>query len=198
MQRAQIDLAGMAIGATPNDHLNSLFVARAIELFQVPRGAVALNSLPNDKAPDYLERHSADVLFDGPHDLERWDVRWRHGYLRVETFVRAKVEARAESDGGNAASAPAPGGEDGRGPAAGKGDRFVVLAIRRGRRTLPMTLGHEVRARDVAVVALYEPEREEALAQLAAAGWQPGGEAKAEPEAPADPPTPPSAGHGWT
>ncbi len=193
LQRAQIDLVGTAIGATPNDHLNNLFVARAMEIFQVPRGAVALNSLPSDKAPEYIEQHSGEVLFDGPHDLERWDVRWRHGYLRVETFVRtAAPPAGAEATAsGEDAKPVAPDG-----PGAARGDRFVVLAIRRGRRALPMTLGLEPRNGDVAVVALYEPERDEALSQLAVAGWQPDEGTKVEAEP--DTPRPPAVNHGWT
>jgi len=185
LQRAQIDLVGMAIGATPNDHLNNLFVSRAVDVFEVPRGAVALNWLPGEKTPDYLAQRASEVLFDGPHDLERWDVRWRHGYVSAEIFVR--VEAEAD---------PAPAGKVGTDSPPGKGDRFVILAIRRGRRTLPMTLKLELRAGDVAVVAVYGPEREEALAQLAAAGWQPHEATETEPQA--EPPAAPSRGHGWT
>jgi hypothetical protein len=115
--------------------------------------------------------------------------------VSAKIFVR--VEAEADPPPPEEAGAdPAPAGKVGTDSPPGKGDRFVILAIRRGRRTLPMTLKLELRAGDVAVVAVYGPEREEALAQLAAAGWQPHEATETEPQA--EPPAAPSRGHGWT
>lgn len=168
LQRAQTDLVGTAIGATPNDHLNSLFVGQVRELFDVPRGAVAVNALPSDKAPGHIERLAGEVLFDGPHDLERWDVRWRYSHTVVEEFVY-KGLAKPEPD--NAAAADQLQGQL---AAIGKADRFVILAIRRGHRTFPMTLGFASRKGDVAAVVIYTLERDEARASLAELGWRPG------------------------
>jgi len=191
LQRAQVDLVGTAIGATPNDHLNSLFVGQTRELFGVPKGAVAVNTLPSAKAPGHIERLAGEVLFDGPHDLERWDVRWRHGYASVETFFFDAPEPAAAA-GDVAEPSPSPG----------KSDRYVILAVRRGRRTFPMTLGVEPRKGDMATIALYGPERDDALASLARFGWQPGEPPATAAQSPDEDHQPPTRtaphSHGWT
>jgi len=187
LQRAQVDLVGTAIGATHNDHLNSLFVGQARELFGVPKGAIAVNALPGAKAPGHIER-AGDVLFDGPHDLERWDVRWRHGYASLETFLFEPPDASSEDETGSGSKA-----------SPGKSDRYVILALRRGRRTVPMTLALEPRKGDAATVALYAPERDDALASLARLGWRPGEPPEPEPDENAElPPTAHPHSHGWT
>ncbi|MGH7255338.1 MAG: cation:proton antiporter, partial [Nitrospirales bacterium] len=85
--RARVDLVGTAVGATPNEHLNSLFIRQARRLFGVPRGLVAVESLEGQEVPDHVKQHHGEVLFEGPHDLERWDVRFRHDDVVVEQFV---------------------------------------------------------------------------------------------------------------
>jgi len=196
LQRAQIDLVGLAIGVTPNDHLNSLFVTQARDLFRVPRGAVAVNTLPSEKAPQQPGRQAGDVLFDAPIDLERWDVRWRHGDVSIQPFLfRPTPAPEVTPDQPDRRSGPATSGLE-------RTDHVVLLAIRRGKRTLPMTSGVEPKEGDEGVMALYVPEREKALALLALLGWQPGEAPEPTSAVPARDAGRPSAvpphSHGWT
>ena len=163
--RAQFELVGTAVGATFNDHLNGLFVASARASFRVPRCLVSVDSLPAGRLPEQLERAGAEVLFDGPHDQERWDVRLRHGQTSVERFAWRGVPEAAPTDAG------APDQPEGA-PADGR-DAFVVLAVQRDGRVAPMATGHVARDGDQAAVLLHEPERAAAVAGLARLGWAP-------------------------
>ncbi len=216
MLRAHPDLVGTAIGLTPNEHLNSLFAGQAKTLFGVPRTFVAVDALPKSEAPSHARRHATDVLFDGPHDAARWDVRARHGEVDVERLVwnpppkepaakSGESRPAAPVAGTAAAAAAAPPAQPVAQPVAqpetppkaknggsGKrvgppGDPFVILAVVRDKRTAPMTLSFELKKGDVASVAIFRPERDRALERLAAAGWSPP-ETETASELPARPP----------
>ncbi len=159
--RAQMELVGSAIGLTASDHLNSLFVGQAKDLFAVPNGYVAVRSLDGQETPEYVQRHKGEVLFEGPHDVERWDVRVRHGEVAIEHFVFHGVEA-TEADRNEGAAPKA-------------GERFVMLAVKREKDIVPMTLGYQLRDGDVASVAIHVPERDDAYRLLREMGWQEAG-----------------------
>lgn len=169
--RAHIGLVGTAVGVTHNDHLNSLFIGQARSLFQVPNGYVAVDALDKMEVPEHVKRHHGEVLFEGPHDTARWDVRLRHGDAVIEYFAfhpvpEPKAEATREESAKEESAKPEPG-------KAGKsvGERFVILAVRRGERIAPMTLGYQAREGEIASVAIHGPEREEAYRLLAELGW---------------------------
>jgi hypothetical protein len=162
LQRARFENVGSAIGLTPNQMLNSIFASRAREHFGVPRGYVAAINPEAGLAPELVEREQVVVLFDGPHDVERWDVRSRHGELEVDYWVYGgEPEQDASTD-------------EGREPAPKAGERFVILSIQRGKKVMPMHTGLSLQAGDVAAVAIYREERETAQEILAALGWTPG------------------------
>lgn len=77
-----------------------------------------------------------------------------------------KAEATREESAKEESAKPEPG-------KAGKsvGERFVILAVRRGERIAPMTLGYQAREGEIASVAIHGPEREEAYRLLAELGW---------------------------
>ena len=166
MQRARIELVGTVVGLTFSEHANSLFVREAREAYGVARGYVAMESFEDQPALCLVQRSGLDVLFDGPHDQARWDVRWRHDDVDVESF-----EYRLAGAPGTAApeardtQASAPQAE-------GPEDRYVMLTVRRGRRPAPFHLGHDPRPRDVATVAIHRPDRQEAIARLNRVGWR--------------------------
>lgn len=162
VQRARPELVGTAIANTLNEHFNSVFVRRVLESFGVPRGLIAMESLFGEATPLLLPAETADVLFDGPHDHERWDVRWRHGQVSVETY-----EYRPGANPGVSTN------ERDRTDSVWRRGLFAILAIQRGRRTTPMHVAYELRAGDQATIAIYEPERDDAVRLLAEAGWQP-------------------------
>jgi NhaP-type Na+/H+ or K+/H+ antiporter len=160
MQRARFEGVGTAIGLTSNELLNSLFVDQAREAFGVPNGYVALSQLDTAVTPEFVRRREARVLFEGAHDVGRWDVRARHGDLVVEHLVFGGAESPPE-ESESEEPAPPPSQE-----------RFVILAVRRKDRVLPMSVSFELKAGDIAAAALYEPERAEALQGLRQMGWK--------------------------
>ncbi len=159
LQRARFELVGTAIGLTSNETLNSLFVGQAKRQFGVPDGLVALAAVESAVPTDFVRRQEARVLFDGPHDVDRWDVRWRHGGFTVERLVFGAAAAESDTPGAQTRESREPH------------ELFVILAIRRGKRAFPMSLGFEAREGDVASIALHAPEREEALRLLGEIGW---------------------------
>ena len=152
LQRARIESVGTVVGTTSNDELNGLFVSRARERFGVPEGWVALRRLDAGLSADVVRGSEAYVLFEGPHDVDRWDVRDRHEELVIEYRVYTPSE-------------------DERPPLARSGERFVFLCVRRGERTFPMYAAFEPREDDVAAVAVHAPDVERVDAELRAAGW---------------------------
>ena len=105
LQRARFDLVGDAVGVTPNQMLNSIFVSRARERFRVPRSYVAVDQPESGLAPELVGNEQAVVLFDGAHDVGRWEVRDRHDEIDVEHW-----EYIGLSDHGEAAEQMATSG----------------------------------------------------------------------------------------
>jgi NhaP-type Na+/H+ or K+/H+ antiporter len=149
LQRARFESVGTVIGMTPNDALNLQFVAKARELFHVPRCLAALRR----RDPDPLD--DIEPLFLADHDLERWDVRVRHDAVAIEPWVHVGEAAEGEPEE----------------PVAAREERFVMLAARRGKQVLPVQRGWSPRRDDVVSVAVHLPEREEAHARLRELGY---------------------------
>jgi len=159
LQRAGFENVGSAIGLTPNQMLNSVFASRAREHFGVPRGYVAAIDPEAGLASALLERDQVLVLFDGPHDVERWDVRSRHAELEVEYWVyRGPPDRDAGADAGGE---PTPKADE----------QFVILSIQRGKKVMPMHAGLSLVTGDVAAVAVHPDDRESAERILAGLGW---------------------------
>ena len=157
LQRARLEAVGSVVGLTANEALNGVFVRRARELFGVPERYVALASLQEGITPELLRDDDARVLFDSPHDVERWDVRSHHGEMTVERFRFEPPEPAVEASE----------------TAAGAGERYVLLCITRGTRTFPMYAGLSPEAGDVAAIALHTDEQEAAVRSLRELGWIP-------------------------
>ena len=89
-----------------------------------------------------------------------WDVRWRHQQVVVEAFEYGPVDGTASK------------GTDQPGPAADRSrELFAIVTLTRGRRVSPMRMGYELRAGDVAAVAIHTPDHAEAIATLERLGW---------------------------
>jgi hypothetical protein len=133
--------------------------------------------LDRDRPPEHVTRNGGQVLFDRDHDQERWDVLWRQGQVEVARFIwrGPAVEAPPSSQRGSDIAV-----------VSGKADRdrAVVLALERGGKTSPMSMGTQPKAGDVALAAIDTTRRDEALEWLSAAGWEPAPTASRE-EAPA-------------
>jgi NhaP-type Na+/H+ or K+/H+ antiporter len=160
LTRARFGEVGTAIGLTSNETLNGLFVSRARELFSVPRAHIAITSGNSGVTPEIAESQAATTLFESPHDLERWDVRFRHGDVVIEPFELRETESEHAPSGHASPEAPVPD------------ELSVILCVQRGEGVLPMSADLTPRVGDVASIAVYVPEREEALQALAKRGWQ--------------------------
>ena len=161
MLRARPELVGIAVGLTFNEHLNTLFARQAVDGFSVPRGLVATESLFGEPTPSLVSNESTDVLFDGSHDHERWDVRCRHGQVTVEQFI---YQAEENSTHGGLPRVVAENENQSR-------ELYVILSVKRGGLVFPMQQGHKFRPGDVATMALHTAERQESTSVLRSQGW---------------------------
>lgn len=167
--RGQIELVGQAIGLTPNDHLNSLFIGQAKEAGGVTEGLVGLTRMDSDGPPDHVKRTGGKVLFDGQRDIGRWDVRARHGTLELIHLTYDSSGIDGESVGEQQASKP-----------RGQGI-FVPLAYQRGEKRSPVTMDYVPKNGDVVSYAIHTPDRDRALELLAEMGWAATEEDEPEP-----------------
>jgi hypothetical protein len=168
LTRARLERCRAAVGLTANDQVNSLFAREASEDFNVESTYVALARSQRGVTPRILAKQSSRLLFDGAKDVERWNVRFRHGLAGVRTFVASGVVPEEPP--------PAAAAE-----AGDETDPFAVLAVRRGGTWWPMHAGYQPKEGEAARVAIYRAEAPRALEALAALGWEP------EPAAPQPP-----------
>jgi hypothetical protein len=158
MQRARCGFARTVVALTANRTLNSVFVGRARERFGVPHGLVATSAVGVGLVSEQVDSGEARIVFDGPHDVDRWEVRGRRGDVEIEYFVHTPVEGEAADSAANS---------------GGLSERFAMIAIRRGNVVTTMHSGRNHQEGDVAAIAIHLPEREDALRDLASRGWQP-------------------------
>jgi len=171
LQRARFEMVGEVVGATSNQMLNSVFVSRARERFAVPRSFVAVSRPESGLASQLVESEEAVVLFDGPHDAARWEVRERQKGVLVERWIYGGAPA----DGAAAEPEELPG----------LGELCVILMLQRSGKALLMHQNLKLEGGDVAAVAVHADEREEARLALARRGWSPNGQTPPTEEQPA-------------
>lgn len=159
LQRGRFEIVARAVGLTPNQMLNSVFASRARQHFGVPHGYVAAVNPDAGLAQELVERDEIAVLFEGPHDVERWEVRARHGEVEVEPWV-FEAPPEPEAEGESKALPPI-------------GERLLMLTVRRGGTAQPMRADWKPEPGDVAAVAIHTEDRENARAALRARGWAP-------------------------
>ena len=160
LQRARIETVGTVVGATPNRVLNGVFVSRTRERFSVPEGLVAVDRAGAGFTPELVEAGTAKILFEGPHDLERWDVRARHGAVDVEAWAWAGGGDKAPV--ARRLPVPAPGGRE----------SLAILTVARADRTAPMSADRELRPGDTVSVAVHREERDAAHQRLRELGFE--------------------------
>jgi len=167
LQRAQLEGVEATIGLTPNQTVNAVFVNRAHEFFRVPRSYIAVQALETGLAAELVRNQEATILFDGVHDIERWDVRLRHGGVEIGDFrfdpalLPAPPEA-SDQEPEPAAPEPPPIGE-----------KLVLLTLKRGSGPMvPMWRSYKPQPDDRVVAALHVPDMDDALAALAARGFE--------------------------
>ena len=159
LRRARMELVGTVVGATFNENLNSQFVRYARHEFGVPTGLVSVSSATGKGAPEHVARHRAEVLFDGPHDQERWDVRWRQSDVTIGHFEFREVKKSAEESSSVQVVVDR------------RSDTYVILTVQRRRHVAPMAGSVRLRSGDRAAIALYLRAEKQAIVELALQGW---------------------------
>lgn len=170
MQRARFGFVRTVVSLTANRTLNSVFVERARERFGVPNGLVAASEVGVGLLSEQVESGEANLVFEGPHDVERWDVRGRRGDVGIEHFVHVPVERKDDE-----VEVTGSGGLD---------ERYVILVVQRDDTTVVMDAKWIFREGDRIAVAIHVPEREEAIRALTSRGWQPAAEGDGEEPGP--------------
>ena len=165
LARMRLERAKAVIGLTANNEVNHHFVGEARDEFGVRDGYVAVNRGSGEVTSRIVEKQESRVLFDGPKDVERWHVRFRHGQVTVRQFRYREPEAAPEE------TDRANGRQESRGNAAGDLDPYILLAVKRGGRWEPMSEGLEIEAGATAAVAVHELAEESAHRALARMGW---------------------------
>lgn len=160
LQRARFENVVATVALTPNPTLNGVFGTRSRELFGVPRALLATLNPEEGLVAEAIERGSASLVFDGPHDVERWDVRYRRGDVEIEQRRYREPAKEAGDDDGTEALA-----------SVGMGERAILIALLRGGVTEPFHSGIVPKKGDEVTVAIHTPEREEAYRALEARGY---------------------------
>ncbi|MFT4570900.1 MAG: NhaP-type Na+/H+ or K+/H+ antiporter [Planctomycetota bacterium] len=176
MLRARIEEVGTVIGITTNDHLNVLFASQAADLFGVPRTFVAMGDESRDVLPEHVERFDGEVLFEGPHDKQRWDVRSRSDELEIvavkwkaPTSDQDDQEAQANEGEKNPEEPPKPSSAM---RSSSNPELFVLLALDRKKGVRLYTRRVQLGDGDLATAALYSGQREQAIVALSTQGWE--------------------------
>jgi hypothetical protein len=167
LARMRLERARAVIGLTANNEVNSHFAGEARDEFGVRKGYVAVNRGSGEVTSRIVEKQESRVLFDGPKDVERWNVRFRHGDVAVRQFRYLEPEGEPE-ESGETRDPQASRPND-----AGGIDPYILLAIRREEHWEPMCEGLEIETDEIATVAVYEPAEDAAEEALARIGWVP-------------------------
>ena len=126
-------------------------------MFDVPESYVSLSRSEAGPTTKMLERQGSHVLFDTPKDVDRWNVRIRHGFTHVSSFRFSPPKQDTES---NAES-------------FGTYHPYVILAYRNREsdRWRPMHGGVKLTENALVAAVLHDPEQEEAVINLARRGF---------------------------
>ncbi|MBK9307827.1 MAG: cation:proton antiporter [Nitrospira sp.] len=165
MMRARFDSVETVVGLTENDHLNSRFVTLARTLFKVPHAYMAVDSLDGQSSPTHVRQADADILFEGPHDIERWNVRFRQRAVEMLEVIFTeppKPSTAADDKPVEPKRVASPFNE-----------LCIFLAIHNGNRTALMRMGYVPKKGDRASVAVHRYDSENAREQLRQQGWTP-------------------------
>jgi len=170
MQRARFGFVRTVLALTANRTLNSVFVARARDRFDVPTGLVATSEAGVGLVSEQVGSGKAEIAFDGPHDVDRWEVRGRRGDVGVEYFAYAPIEEEVPAETTETSKTTQTPKTT---KSSGLSERSVLLSIMRGTEMSAMHGSYSFQAGDIASIAIHLPEREDAVRELAGQGWTP-------------------------
>lgn len=154
--RLRLERAAVAVAITGNPVLNNHFAETAKQEFKVPAVYAAMGESRASVIERTVAKYDGRILFDQPRDVQRWDIRIRHGLTETQ---RAVFEAPTPTDGSDAS-------------AGDRTDSYLVLATKHDGWWLPSSRDLEPAAGDEAVIIVNAEERARVRARLTALGWR--------------------------
>lgn len=157
LYRAEIDTREGALGLTPNEAINLVFLQRAAHEGGLKRLALALKDAAAPVTPDIAHKAGAEILFGAPQDVDLWSVRVCRQLVAVERwrYDGAEGELSAEALAGR--------------PLLAK--KALLMTLRRGTFETPVTDRTKLREGDEVTWMLYTEGVEDLKAALRIAGW---------------------------
>ncbi len=152
--RLRLEQARIVVAVSGNPVLNNHFAETAKQEFGVPDVYASMGPNRASVIARTVGKYGGHVLFDRQQDVQRWDIRIRHGLTETR-----RATWSSPVDGVPAAASGDPA------------DSHLVLVVEQGGRWIPGSEGRELTAGDHAVVLLNAEQRATAIEALAAAGW---------------------------
>ncbi len=167
LHRADLDGRAGGLAITPNEGVNLLFARRAREEFKVPAVWVALRRGHMSVTKGMVLDRGAGILFGEPKNIDLWILRLERSFASPARFKRVAPDEATEEEikelHGDLENAILP------------------LAVRRGKKILPMDQDTLFRKGDELIALLLEESREKTETWLLGKGWKsiegPAGEA---------------------
>lgn len=166
LARMQLERARVALGLTTNNEVNRHFAEQARASFGVKQAYVAVNRSGGEVSARLVEKQALPMLFERPEDLNRWNVRLRHGSAKMRRFRVAELHEPPQ-DAQRGGSLPDP---------------YLLVALLREGVWQPIHDGLELREGDVVAAAIHLPEEAAARQALRELGFEPAPEATAPSE----------------
>lgn len=154
LQRAALDSVAVAVGLTPNEEVNQLFIRLAREDFKVPQ---VYSVVGGHVTSAMIHDVGGHALFGCECDVSLWTVRLRRGLATIERWRRTRMEERRWSE-----DRALPESMDG---------SLLPLAIRRGRSTLLADASAEFKEKDEVAFLVFSEKHSEAVQWLVSQGW---------------------------
>ncbi len=159
--RMRLERARAVVGLTANAQVNAHFADEAKDGHQVPETFVAIGRDAHSVGERVVEKVGGRVLFDRPKDVERWNVRLRHGLAEVRSLQFVGRPVRPDDDDSGVAIVE------------GTLDTFVLLAVEDRGRMVPAHSESEPEEGTPAVAVILVEDEAEALVGLAERGFVP-------------------------
>jgi NhaP-type Na+/H+ or K+/H+ antiporter len=153
-EKAELDTRAGCLGLTSNEEVNLLFARRCRKDYRVPRVWVAVRRSHVGVSQEVVWRLGGHLLFGDPEEILDWTSRLESGQASVQPWVKTGTTSL-----------------DGRLPDL---DRLLLpLAVRRGKRSIPVDETVTFRPGDQLYTAIMGGRRQEIAEKLREAGWEP-------------------------
>jgi NhaP-type Na+/H+ or K+/H+ antiporter len=155
LTRAEIDTRKGAVALTPNEEVNYLFLQRVKAEIREIYLYSALQSGSGSLTEEMLDRHSAEVVFGVPVDVDLWTHRFQQRRVFLQKWRYA---------GGAAPETEIP---------ADSAGSFLLAGVFRGSALFPAGRRHRWKRGDEAFFFVFGPDAQKAGEFLSGAGWEP-------------------------